>query len=112
MSKDQLFLLKAGFEDDGRAWFCPSCAGVEGFLSYFHAVREELLVTYAEFPKPRQRLIDLVGEAHQSMPTLVLGDVIDHPDVRTAANGRAFVAGMEPITRYLAARYGVAGPHP
>ena len=104
--------LQYSFEDDGQPWFCPDCAMVEGFLSYFHAVREEVLVTYSEYPRPRQRVVDLVGEANQGMPVLVLGDAIDHPDVQHAPNGRAFVCDAKPITRYLAARYGVAGPHP
>lgn len=115
--KDRLFLLPAGFEDPaldsgGTGWFCPGCAMVEGFLGYHPRVRERLEVIYHPYPRPREAIVALVGEAHQGMPLLVLAEPFDHPDVRRAENGVCFVADEKPITRYLAACWGLAAPHP
>ena len=111
--KDTLFVLRPGFDDAGTAYFCPYCAQVIGFLTYFPAVVDTLDVVELEFPRPRQRLVELVGDAHQGMPLLVLGG----PPVAVAgvtvheANGRRFVKNAIEIVRYLAATRGVPGPH-
>ena len=112
MEKDLLFLLAPGFEDEGRPWFCTACAAMEGFLGYFPQVREALDVVYYPFPRPRQAIIDLVGEANQGMPVLLLGAPSDHPDVKRAPGGAYFISDERPICRYLAAKHGVAAPHP
>lgn len=75
---EKLFLLKADFQDAGRAdgkkYFCPECSPIEGLLSYYPRLRNELEVTYVDFARPRKVLVDLVGEANQSCPVLVLED--------------------------------------
>lgn len=74
----KLFLLKADFQDknraDGKNYFCPECSPIEGLLSYYPRLRTELEVDYLDFTRPRQVLIDLVGEENQSCPVLVLED--------------------------------------
>lgn len=111
--KDSLFLLRPGFVDRGASYFCPYCAQVTGFLTYFPQVRDTLEVTELDFPRPRQRLIDLVGEANQGMPLLVLGgEPVAVPDVTIGeANGHRFVKDAISIVRYLAATRGVPLPH-
>ena len=32
--KDRLYLLKPNFIDQGKVYFCPGCAQVEGMLSF------------------------------------------------------------------------------
>ena len=111
--KDMLFLLRPGFEDHGTSYFCPYCAQVIGFLTYFPQVRDTLQITELDFPRPRQPLIDLVGEANQGMPLLVLGgEPVAVPDVTIEeANGHRFVKNALSIIRYLAATRHVPLPH-
>jgi len=74
----KLFLLKADFLDasrsDGKRYFCPDCVMLEGLLSYYPRLRDELDVQYVNFARPRQVLINLIGEDNQSCPVLVLED--------------------------------------
>jgi hypothetical protein len=114
--KDQLFLLRPDWTDQGRTWFCPACATVEGFLGYYPAVRDQIEVVYVSYERPRASIVALLGEAHQNAPMLVLAEPFAHPDLRDgdiqSANGRLFATDDGPVTRYLAARYGVSPGHP
>jgi hypothetical protein len=75
---EKLFLIKADFLDanraDGKRYFCPECSPIEGLLSYYPRLREELEVHYVDFNRPRKVLVDLIGEANQGCPVLVLDD--------------------------------------
>jgi hypothetical protein len=57
-------------------------------------------------------VVELIGEANQDLPVLILAD--DAPEELAAgtANGRRFVAGKDAILAALAARHGIALPHP
>ena len=74
----KLFLLKADFQDasraDGKMYFCPDCSPIEGLLSYYPRLRNELEVHYVDYNRPRKVLVDLIGEANQSCPVLILED--------------------------------------
>ena len=74
----KLFLLKADFQDanraDGKRYFCPDCVMIEGLLSYYPRLLNELEVKYVNFARPRPALVDLLGEENQSCPVLVLED--------------------------------------
>ena len=111
--KDTLFLLRPGFDDGGTAYFCPYCAQVTGYLTYFPQVRDTLEIVEIDFAKPRRPLVDLIGEANQSAPKLVLGgEPVAVPGVEISeANGRRFVADTKSILKYLAATRGTPGPH-
>lgn len=116
MAKDRLFLLRPGFEDPaldsgGKGWVCPACSMVEGFLAAFPAVREALDITYYPFPRPRQAIVDLVGEDHQGMPLLILGEPEEGPEI-LQTNGLGFISAEKAILRHLARKHGVAAPHP
>ncbi len=112
MDRDTLFVLRPGFTDKGTRWFCPYSAQVIGFLDYYPEVRDTLEIVELDFPKPRQAVVEMVGEAHQAVPLLVL-----HPGAESAgqpvqeAEGRRFVEKTIDILRYLAATRGVPGPH-
>lgn len=111
--KDKLFVLRPGFEDHGGTYFCPFAAQVMGFLAYYPKIRDTLEIIELEFPRPRQPLVDLVGEAHQATPLLVLAGEPAHVPhvVIEEAGGHRFVKNTISILRYLAATRGVPGPH-
>jgi hypothetical protein len=111
--KDRLYLLKPGFIDRGKAYFCPGCAQVEGMLSFYPALREEIEIRYIEFPRPRPSLVAEIGEENQGCPKLILGGEHAIPEGVQAgdAKGNRFIAAPIEICRYLAAAYGVGEPH-
>ncbi|MGE0530907.1 MAG: DUF3088 family protein [Hyphomonadaceae bacterium] len=114
LSRDTLFILKAPFEDaamDGT-WFCTSCATMEGALLANPHWANRIDVRRSGFPRPRTEIINLIGEDNQSMPVLVLADGSTPPSDAKQFEGRFFLDEPKPITRYLAATYGGAGPHP
>jgi hypothetical protein len=111
--KDTLFVFRPGFTDDGTEYFCPFSAQVIGFLTYYPRVRQSLDVVELSYAKPRKPLVDLVGEAHQAAPLLVLGGppVIVPKVTIGEANGHRFVEKTIEILRYLSATRSVPGPH-
>jgi uracil-DNA glycosylase len=117
MALDQLFLLKPGFMDgDSGPFYCPSCATLEGLLSFYPALRSTLDVTVVDFPRPRAAVIAAVGAANQGLPVLVIAKdpaadaALAGLDVKEAA-GRRFLQSVGDIGRYLARRYGIGEPH-
>lgn len=115
MERDRLFVFRPGFTDRGETWFCPFSAQVIGFLSYYPEVRDTIDLRAIDFPRPRQAIVELVGEEHQAAPILVLADGAAPPDVPGVtvgrARGRLFVESTIEILRYLAATRGLPGPH-
>lgn len=111
--KDRLFLLRPGFDDHGTSYFCPYCAQVIGFLTYFPQVRDTLEIAELAFPRPRQSVVDLVGEENQGLPLLILGgEPVAVPDVTIdEANGYRFIKKTISIIRYLAVTRGLPIPH-
>ena len=115
MARDTLFVLRPGFTDKGKHWFCPFSAQVVGFLDYYPEIKESLEIVELDFAKPRQPIVELIGEAHQSAPLLVLHEESNPETVEgvtlSEAKGRKFVEKTIQILRYLAATRGVPGPH-
>jgi len=113
--KDILFLLPADFDDGGQPWYCRECAEVRGLLAYYPQSAALLDVRTVDFARPRAAMVELLGEAHQNAPTLVIADpariLPDHVATREA-NGRRFVDNAKAIGEYLAAAYGIGRPHP
>ncbi len=118
MSNDQLFLLPAGFADPAvgpGTYHCTDCARIEGLLSYFPALRAQLAVYYVDFPRPRAPLVELLGEAHQDCPMLVVRNATEaqRPLLRVSqTTGQLYCSGADEITAYLSALYGVSATHP
>ncbi|MHB8908483.1 MAG: DUF3088 family protein [Syntrophales bacterium] len=110
---DRLYLLKPNFIDQGKSYFCPGCAQVEGMLSFYPALREKIDVHYIEFPRPRLGLVAEVGEENQSCPKLVLRGGHQIPQGLTVGEGMGnlFISVPLEICRYLASAYGVGEPH-
>jgi len=115
MTKDILFLLAADFDDGGAPWYCRECAEVRGLLAYYPQLADRIEVRTPDYPRPRAAMVELLGEAHQNCPTLIIAD--DRAELPATlpvkrANGRRFVDDAKSIGDYLAAAYGIGRPHP
>ncbi|MDR6624607.1 DUF3088 family protein [Caulobacter segnis] len=113
MAKDTLYLLQPHFEKDGAQRFCPDCAMMEGYLATYPALRDALDIVHVDYDRPRGALVERLGEDHQNAPTLILAnasaDAGPHGEIQTT-NGLSFLTDARPITRYLAAKHGLAAP--
>ena len=98
--KPILFVLRMPFEEGrGKFWFCTHCALIEGALISNPHWCEHVEVKRIEHPRPRQEVVELLGEESQSLPVLVLGK--DHT-----------ITDPIEITQHLFDLYGGAAPHP
>ena len=99
---EKLFLLKPDFQDVARGaenkYFCPHCAILEGLLSYYPRLRNELSIHYVDFSRPRPDIVSLIGEANQSCPVLVLED-------------GEFINETDDIIRYLIHNHQIGQSH-
>ena len=112
--KDVLFLLRPGFYDGPSGpHYCGDSVSVEGLLSFFPALREQVDVRYIDFPRPRNDVVELLGVDNQSIPVLVLASdrVNNATNVALAAHGEhRFINNEADIRRYLSAQYEIATP--
>jgi hypothetical protein len=109
IKKDRLFLLQQGFEAPGylgKRFFCWHCALLDGLLAAFPELAQRLHVERVEWPRPRQGVISLVGEANQSLPLLVLADGQTSLHQTGVYKGRVFIADKDKILAALADRHG------
>ena len=116
---DILFLLNPNFTDsardnEGKLYYCPDCAFLEGVLHYCPDLRKRLDIRYIDYPRPRREIIELVGDARQGCPNLIL-DPSSHGLVDASrfyrVGDRLHTNDTKVIVEYLAARYGVLIPH-
>jgi len=108
--QDQLFLMNPGFTNAGLGpFYCGDSVSVEGMLSFFPDLRRSVEVTYIDFPRPRQAIVDLIGADHQSVPVLVLSSEAEVPaelGVKTSG-GRRFIDDERKIRHYLSLTHGL-----
>ena len=112
MAVDTIFLIAPGFTDpkrDDGPFICPYCNQIEGILASFPLLAAKVQVTRLPFPRPRQPVIDLIGEDNQGLPVLVLGD--NPPPDAKQANGHYFIDDTRRILELLAQRHGFPGVH-
>ncbi|MEZ5994220.1 MAG: DUF3088 domain-containing protein [Hyphomonadaceae bacterium] len=114
IARDTLFLIRASFEDPALegTWFCRDCATMEGALLANPHWAAHIEVKRMPYPRPREQIIALLGEAHQSMPVLILAEGASTLEETSLAGGRRFLTDPKAICRYLAGAHGGAGPHP
>ena len=115
MTRDRLFLLQPGFEDPaypGRRFYCWHCALLEGVLASFPDLAKRIDVVRVAWPRPRQAVIDIAGEANQSLPLLLLADGASSPHRTGSHQGRALIADKDAILAALSDRHGFPDPHP
>jgi hypothetical protein len=113
--KAVLFLLAPDFEDakfPGQRFFCRHSALVEGVLTSFPALLDAIDVHRIAFPRPRAEVIELVGEANQALPVLVLPAGQASAYAGGEVNGRQFVSGAERIIDALVGDRLIPPPHP
>lgn len=112
MSRDTLFLLAPGFEDDGRREYCPECAELWGLLSYFPSIKDSLTIVHVPIDKPRAAMSALLGDKNQNAPTLILH--ADSPDYEDCGimhyRGQRFINNARDMGRYYAHRFGTPFP--
>jgi hypothetical protein len=99
--------MKPGFTNAGMGpFYCGDSVSVEGFLSFFPALRAKIEVAYVEFPRPRLPIADLLGEENQSIPVLVLdGEPSSDRVAVRRAKGISFITNERDIRRYLSATF-------
>jgi hypothetical protein len=112
---DKLFLLRPNFEDPAypnKRFFCWHCALLEGMLTSFPELAQRLDIERIAWPRPRQEVISLVGEANQSLPLLVLTGGQSSVHQTGVYEGRAFIADKDKILAALSERHGFPDTHP
>lgn len=113
--RDTLFLLQPGFHDPAfpdQIFYCWHCALLEGVLASFPDLARKLDVVRIAWPRPRAEIVALVGEAHQSVPLLILAEDAT-AGLETGLQGDIrFVAGKDAILDLLSRRHGFPTPHP
>jgi hypothetical protein len=115
LARDKLFLLKPDFVDPaypGQRFYCWHCALMEGVLASFPDLAQRLDVERIAFPRPRQPVVALAGEANQDLPLLVLADGAPEAPASGMHNGIRFVNGKDRILAVLSQRHGFPVPHP
>lgn len=110
-----LFLLPPDFldpEEGEGPYVCPHCMAVEGLLSVYPVLRRSLDVRYVPFIRPRTEIIELLGEAHQSCPVLVLPvGAVSSVAAQESVAGRLVFKGEHAIAEALAEAYGTGRMH-
>jgi hypothetical protein len=102
--KDVLYLMKPGFVNAGLGpFYCGDSVAVEGLLGLYPALRDRIDVVYIDFPRPRQAIVDAIGEDQQSVPVLILAEDSPEPEaIRIrSARGRRYIADEKQIREYL-----------
>lgn len=115
MNKDQLYLIRPDFLDQGKGpYFCPGCAQIVGLLEYYPRLKQSVEVQLVDFQRPRPILVESLGEENQSCPVLVLRakpqGLPSHIKV-LHSNGHCFVEGAAEIATYLAHVHSTSIPH-
>lgn len=115
MERDTLFLVQPGFADPDypdQLFYCWHCALMEGVLASFPNLADHLDVQRVAWPRPRDAVIELVGEANQSLPLLVLAQGANSRHQTGLHEGRGFIAGNDKILAAMSERHGFPDPHP
>ncbi|WP_199054639.1 DUF3088 domain-containing protein [Aquitalea sp. ASV15] len=110
MSRDTLFLLEPGFtrpdHPADQRFVCPHSTLLEGLLAVQAALAERIAIRRLPFPRPRQPVVELLGEENQSLPVLVLDPASPLPAGAREHAGRHFLQDARQIADYLAQQYG------
>ena len=80
-------------------WVCSHCAMIEGALQFKPHWQEHVDIRRIDFAKPREQVIELLGEDNQWLPVLIL------KDKRTITDPVA-------IINHLANAFGGVAAHP
>ena len=117
---EKLFLLKPDFIDvkidnEGKLYYCPQCAMIAGIIKYYPQLETVLEINYVDFKRPREIIIDLIGEENQSCPVLIIKNSQEQNDDISyfhSYGDKLFVNSTDSIIKYLSEKYGIGIPHP
>ncbi|MEP7453631.1 DUF3088 domain-containing protein [Phyllobacterium sp. SB3] len=112
--KDRIFLLDREFDDPklpSKRYFCPYSNQIEGVLASFPHLQSRIEVVRLPFRRPRQTVIDLLGEDNQGLPVLIFGNSTLPPDDAKVAGNQHFIADTRRILELLAERHDIPWPH-
>ncbi len=114
MGRPVLYMLNPWKENGQGPYYCPDCGIVEGFFSYTPGIREQIKIVHVEYEKPRQAVIDTLGDENQGCPVLVLDDAMTMPGQikKSFSTGKAFIDDSIEICNFLGTIYGGILPHP
>ena len=120
LKKTKLFLLKANFSDpnlgdENLRYFCPDCAIIEGILSYYPNLKNELDIQYVDFQRPRNELVALLGVNNQSCPSLIINfEKATDKTLRQFQQYSDYLFSNDPkiIANYFAEKFGIGIEHP
>ncbi|NBP69305.1 MAG: DUF3088 family protein [Cytophagia bacterium] len=118
--KPKLFLLHPDFTDllmdnKGLKYYCPHCAFIEGVLAYYPKLRNEVDIEYVDFPRPRNKIIALLGEYNQSCPLLIIDAETADQFIRVEFKQHSvylFSNETRVIASYFAKAFGIGIEHP
>lgn len=99
---------------DQGPFYCPDCGIVEGFFYYNPDIKDKIEIISVDFERPRQKVIDLLGQENQGCPVLVL-DNESPPSLdikKSMSTGRMFIDDPIAICEFLTDRFNGTGPHP
>jgi hypothetical protein len=115
--RDRMFLVEPGFRDADYpggthdTFYCPDCLTVEGVLALYPEALANLEVCRVPFERPRNAVVELIGEDDQDLPKLVLAEDAPQELATGSHNGTRFVSGVKEILAALSERYGIPRAH-
>lgn len=113
--RDRLYLLDPSFADPAypdRTFYCRDCITIDGLLARFPDKATMLEVVRIPYPRPRDVVIAVVGEAHQNLPLLVLAPGADPALADGRYDGTYFVSDLKGLLHALHVRHGFPEAHP
>ncbi len=113
--RDRLYLLDPQFDDPaypGRSFYCRDCLTLDGLLARFPDKASLLEVVRIPYPRPRDAVVAVVGEAHQNLPLLVLAPGADPALADGRHDGTYFVGDLKALLHALHVRHGFPEAHP
>jgi hypothetical protein len=112
---DTLYLLNNEFEDTelpGHSFYCRDCMLLNGLLSAFPDRAAQLNVVRVAHSRPRQALVDRLGEENQWLPALVFADDVPADVPSIEHHGVRFVNDFKTLLSVLHSRHGFPEVHP
>lgn len=112
---DRLFLLNNEFDDvemPGKRFFCRDCMLLNGLLSAFPDKAGDLEIIRVEHARPRNAVIEAVGEENQWLPLLVLDRDAPKDCATGEYEGTSFANRLDVILKILHLRHGFPEVHP
>jgi len=101
-------------ENNQGPFYCPDCGVVEGFFAYSPEVRDKIEIFWVDYKKPREKVIEYLGEENQGCPVLVLDDGVKVPfgAKKSFVTGKAYIDDPKIICDYLGQVFNQVRPHP